>query len=579
MEHRLIPLSERHPPHSIEFANSTERLAYSGSLPLQSLALQVDDGSYWRLTNTNPVTWVWVNRTDYQAPLVSGSNIKTINGISILGPGDIETVIAISAIKTANYTAKNGEVVRVDTTAGSFTVTLPATPIDGSVIKILDVPGSCGSNPVTVEPGAGATIEGDSGGLSIDTASACVELIYSANTLKWELMDVYVTSSYQVPLVSGGNIKTVANQSILGPGNINISTVEQPVNYTYTGTLAYPPYGLVTTPNPILPSGNQLVNQLFIPPANGRLTSLELTDLEAIDNAQLNSNTGANFQSLPRLTTLSFPVLARVTSGLTVANCLSLTTLSLPLLKYVGGGLSCSYLGATSLSFPELEFANSVVFGNLTALTSVSFPKLKAANTLSINLIATLTGLSFPSLETVFTTMTLGGTSVGSISLPSLVTVGYGLTFTGSNAITTITVPELKVVGDAITVSNCPALTSFSVPKIESIGQSFMSAYDVIAITTNCAALTSFQLPNTLKQVGGASTANGFGNVTITSCALDQASVDNILVTLASLDGTNGTSNFASRSVTITGTSATPSATGLTAKATLQARGCTVTTN
>jgi hypothetical protein len=65
----------------------------------------------------------------------------------------------------------------------------------------------------------------------------------------------------------------------------------------------------------------------------------------------------------------------------------------------------------------------------------------------------------------------------------------------------------------------------------------------------------------------------------MTSCALNQTSVDNILVQLAKLDGTNGTTLLSNRTITITGTSSAPSATGNAAKATLVARGCTVTTN
>jgi len=117
------------------------------------------------------------------------------------------------------------------------------------------------------------------------------------------------------------------------------------------------------------------------------------------------------------------------------------------------------------------------------------------------------------------------------------------------------------------------ALTSISIPIIERIGTTTTSG-SVIALTSGTAALTTFQLPSTLKQIG-----NGAGNVVITSAALNQASVDSILVQLAALDGTNGTTLFSTRTVTITGTSSTPSATGLAAKATLVARGCTVTTN
>ena len=56
-------------------------------------------------------------------------------------------------------------------------------------------------------------------------------------------------------------------------------------------------------------------------------------------------------------------------------------------------------------------------------------------------------------------------------------------------------------------------------------------------------------------------------------CALDQASVDNILVSLDTAGQSNGT-------VTISGgTSAAPGVSGSAAKASLQAKGWTVTTN
>jgi hypothetical protein len=117
------------------------------------------------------------------------------------------------------------------------------------------------------------------------------------------------------------------------------------------------------------------------------------------------------------------------------------------------------------------------------------------------------------------------------------------------------------------------ALTSISIPVIERIGTTVTSG-SVISLISGLAALSTFQLPSTLKQIG-----SGAGNVVITSAALNQASVDSILVRLAALNGSNGTTAFSSRVVTITGTSSTPSATGLAAKATLVARGCTVTNN
>ena len=58
-----------------------------------------------------------------------------------------------------------------------------------------------------------------------------------------------------------------------------------------------------------------------------------------------------------------------------------------------------------------------------------------------------------------------------------------------------------------------------------------------------------------------------------TSCALNETSVDNILVSIDSSGVTNGTLSIEE------GTSSPPSSTGLAAKLSLQARGWTVTTN
>jgi hypothetical protein len=58
-----------------------------------------------------------------------------------------------------------------------------------------------------------------------------------------------------------------------------------------------------------------------------------------------------------------------------------------------------------------------------------------------------------------------------------------------------------------------------------------------------------------------------------TNCALDQTSVDNILVSLDTAGQSNGTVNIDG------GTSAAPSATGLAAKVSLEGKGWTVVTN
>ena len=111
------------------------------------------------------------------------------------------------------------------------------------------------------------------------------------------------------------------------------------------------------------------------------------------------------------------------------------------------------------------------------------------------------------------------------------------------------------------------SLTAFpSFPALENIYYAGIEAYDCPNMTTVGTFLPS------IKQING--------DVNFNNCALDQASVDAILVKLASLDGTNGTTSYDYKSIVLyNGTNAIPSETGLAAKTTLENRGCAVYVN
>ena len=70
------------------------------------------------------------------------------------------------------------------------------------------------------------------------------------------------------------------------------------------------------------------------------------------------------------------------------------------------------------------------------------------------------------------------------------------------------------------------------------------------------------------------------GDVNFRGCALNETSVDKILIKLASLDGTANTTSYNNRYVYVDqGTNAIPSANGVAAVATLEGRGCVVAVN
>jgi hypothetical protein len=304
----------------------------------------------------------------------------------------------------------------------------------------------------------------------------------------------------------------------LNPGVAGgISSLPANPGISYTGTL----YGPLFT-----------VWQNAIISPNGYTTPLVVANY---DNAAGNGSG----QALPTLTTLNLGTIQQINNGITgtiatltsfVANSLvqintdfsatmvALTTLTLPLLQYTGGNFSVA--AATlpgALSLPQLQYVGNSFGPVMSVITSISAPNL------------------------IYCGLNCGGICplVTSIDYSSLQYVG-GL-FNGTFA----------------------ALTTLNLPAIVRILQ---------AVSLTTVSLVTFSFGSTLKQIGN--------NVLIQNAALNQASVDGILVSLAALDGTNGTTAWSNLTVNLSGgTSSTPSATGLAAKATLVGRGCTVTTN
>jgi hypothetical protein len=95
------------------------------------------------------------------------------------------------SLKTANYTASNKDGILADTTAGTFTVTLPTSPAVGSCIIINDAADNFETNNLTVDRN-GSTIESNSQNLVLDVSGISVTLIYTGTT--WQ---VYTSQSTQ----------------------------------------------------------------------------------------------------------------------------------------------------------------------------------------------------------------------------------------------------------------------------------------------------------------------------------------------------------------------------------------------
>lgn len=85
--------------------------------------------------------------------------------------------------KTANYIAVTGDSIIADTSGGTFAVTLPGSPVIGSLVTIADG-GNWSINPLTVARN-GNTIEGQAQDFSLDIKNVKVDFAYDGST--WQL--------------------------------------------------------------------------------------------------------------------------------------------------------------------------------------------------------------------------------------------------------------------------------------------------------------------------------------------------------------------------------------------------------
>jgi len=376
--------------------------------------------------------------------------------------------------------------------------------------------------------------------------------------------------------VGGPATKATVQQAASAGLRLDTAVIE-----TYTGT-NYVPYTYAVTPG-------------FPTSCNGVLTSVntagvsvERYDLVGAGLVTLTQSNlvgvGGNYSpsTMAALTTLSTPALAYVGGNYSPSTMAALTTLSTPALAYVGGTYSPSTMAAlTTLSTPALAYVGGTYSpSTMISLTSLSAPLLAyVGGTYSPVNITSLPTLSTPLLAYVGGTYSPANMNLlTTLSVPALAYVGGSCSPINIDVVTTISFPALTSVGvnvartaftsGKIAPAGTNALTSFTMPVIEVIGSLSGAS---ISFISNSTSLATFTLGSSLLRVEG--------SVIFTFAALLVASVDGILVRLAALDGTGLTTAYSNKTVTITGTSATPSATGLAAKATLVARGCTVTHN
>ena len=129
-----------------------------------------------------------LNGVDYTA--TNGTSITLIEAadqsddvVIISGTGDIPRS-SWSEVTTTTYNVQSGQKLIVDTDSNAVTVTLPATPVFGDEVKIIDGSGNAATNNITINPN-GRNIKGSSSNLVINTNDAITWLVYYNASRGW----------------------------------------------------------------------------------------------------------------------------------------------------------------------------------------------------------------------------------------------------------------------------------------------------------------------------------------------------------------------------------------------------------
>ena len=114
-----------------------------------------------------------------------GKTVALASGASQTGFGRTGTVDwQTSDIKTANFTAVNGQGFFCDTNGGSFTVSLPAGSA-GAIVSLQDYRNTFDTAALTVSPNGSNKINGGAGDITLGTEGEGITLVYIDSTVGW----------------------------------------------------------------------------------------------------------------------------------------------------------------------------------------------------------------------------------------------------------------------------------------------------------------------------------------------------------------------------------------------------------
>ena len=154
--------------------------------------------------------------------------VALASGASQTGFGRTGTVNWQTAIKTAGFTAANGEGYFINTTSGGFTVNLPAGSA-GDIVAFKDYLNTFDTGALTVTPNGTDKIGGVNANVSFSTEAQSVTLIFTDATRGWlDIHDSTTAAAGNAYIIASGGTETTCGNfkthTFTGPGTFTVST-------------------------------------------------------------------------------------------------------------------------------------------------------------------------------------------------------------------------------------------------------------------------------------------------------------------------------------------------------------------
>jgi hypothetical protein len=159
-----------------------------------------------------------------------GKTVALASGASQTGFGRTGTVDwQTGSIKTATFTAANGEGYFADTSSGTFIMNLPAGTA-GNIVSVVDYTNTFQTNALTITPNGSQKIGGVSENASLSTEGQSVTFVYVDDTEGWKNIQDSTSNvtGENFVVATGGTITTSGNDKIhtfTGPGTFSISAI------------------------------------------------------------------------------------------------------------------------------------------------------------------------------------------------------------------------------------------------------------------------------------------------------------------------------------------------------------------